>query len=92
MKKFDINEYDKNTDPTVSNSFATAAIKFTNTLIDSNLQVYDEARNKSESLRLQENFNRPEAIEKPGYFDGLIRGLATQPCQKIDLDVVSDVR
>lgn len=86
-----MNEYKENIDPTVSNSFATAAMKFTNSLIDSNLKVYDEMRQSNLSLRLHEHYNRPEAIEKPGTLDGLIRGLATQSCQKYDLDIVKDV-
>lgn len=91
MKKLHANGFQEDVDPTVSNSFATAAMKFTNSLIDSYIKAYDEKRNSSMVFRLHENYNKPEAVEKPGNFDGFVRGLATQTCQKLDLDVVSDV-
>lgn len=90
-KKFFSNEFHEDIDPRVSNSFASAAMKFTNSLVDSYLKIFDEKRNQTTVLRLHENYNKPEAVEKPGNLDGLIRGLATQSCQKLDLDVVSDV-
>lgn len=91
IKKIHTNEYHENIDARISNAFATAAMKFVNSLMDNFLKIYDENRNTSHFIRLHEHFNRPDILEKPGNLDGLIRGLATQPCQKFDLEVVSDV-
>lgn len=54
-------------------------------------RLYGEDRAVNISLNLREHFNRPNTIEKPGHLDGLIRGLATQQSQKMDMDIVQDV-
>lgn len=43
------------------------------------------------SLSLRDHFNRPHVVQKPGHLDGLIRGLATQQSQKLDMDYVREV-
>lgn len=52
----------------------------------------DDARIVNDSLRLAEYFYKPRSIEDGNVFDGLVRGLATQTAQKMDLHLVPDVR
>lgn len=85
------NKYKDDVDPSVSNSFATAALKFINSLMESHLHVLEEDRMANGSIRLQDHYNKPVVVEKPGFLDGLIRGLATQRSQKMDMAFISDV-
>ena len=57
-----------------------------------NYSITDNDRKINESIRLSDFFYKPYAIEADGMFDGLVRGLATQTVQKMDLHLVSDVR
>lgn len=52
----------------------------------------NNARVVNDSLRLADYFYKPRSIEDKNVFDGLIRGLATQTAQKMDLHLVPDVR
>jgi peroxidase len=51
----------------------------------------DNDRQINNSINLADYFYKPRAIEKNDTFDGLIRGLATQTSQKMDLHLISDV-
>lgn len=79
--------YKETVDASVSNEFSTAAMKFVNSLYTSELEIYEENRQANSSIRLQDYFNRPVGLD----FDGLIRGLATQRSQLMDLQFISDV-
>lgn len=83
--------YDEEINPSISNAFATAALRFVKSLIDDKLQLYGENRHVNQVLQLREHFNDPLVVERPGYLDGLIRGLATQSSQKLDLAFAKDV-
>ncbi|XP_058794605.1 peroxidase-like isoform X2 [Phymastichus coffea] len=78
-------------DPSVSNDVATAALRFLQSLKQGKLSVTDNDRLINDSLRLSDYFYKPRTIEKSGLFDGLIRGLATQTAQKMDIHLVSDI-
>lgn len=54
-------------------------------------RLYLENRKVNMSLNLREHFNKPITVEKPGHLDALIRGLATQHSQKLDMNLVEDV-
>lgn len=83
--------YSEQADPAVTNSFATAALRVINSLIDDKLGLYSENRVVNKSLNLREYFNRPSTVGEPGHLDALIRGLATQQSQKLDMDYASDI-
>ncbi|XP_018334642.1 peroxidase-like, partial [Agrilus planipennis] len=87
----DKNNFNERIDPTISNSFATAALRFINSLMEGNLKLYKENRSSNTSISLSNFFNKPTSLEKPGFLDALIRGLATQASQKLDLNVVDEV-
>ncbi|GJQ68840.1 putative animal haem peroxidase [Trypoxylus dichotomus] len=78
-------------DPSVSNSFATAAMRFEKSLLENALSLYTEDRSLNYSIRTKDYFNKPEIIESLGNLDSLIRGLTTQNSQKSDLDYATDI-
>ncbi|XP_015600667.1 peroxidase isoform X3 [Cephus cinctus] len=82
------NSYD---DPAVSNEVATAALRFFNSLKQGKLSMPDETRQFNNSLQLSDYFYNPRIIESDDVFDGLLRGLATQTCQKMDTNLISDI-
>ncbi|PSN56140.1 hypothetical protein C0J52_03325 [Blattella germanica] len=77
--------------PGVSNSFATAAMKFRLSMVDGNVGLYNEDRTTSKNLKLRNHFNKPETIEEEEHFDSLVRGLATQSSQRNDLFFSNDL-
>ncbi|KAJ8880166.1 hypothetical protein PR048_016632 [Dryococelus australis] len=85
-------KYDENVNPTVSNSFATAAIRFLYSMMDGDLRLYDEGREANQSVPLVTHFNKPQIVEESDKLASLIRGLATQSAQKNDLKYVDDLK
>ncbi|KAJ9595022.1 hypothetical protein L9F63_013688, partial [Diploptera punctata] len=84
-------DFNENVNPSVSNSFATAAMRFRFSMMDGNIELYDEDRTTNKSLKLRDHFNEPETVEEEGHFDALVRGLATQGSQKNDISYSNDL-
>ncbi|XP_022164793.1 peroxidase-like isoform X2 [Myzus persicae] len=78
------NAYNETSDPSVSNSFATAILPFANSMITESINLYTEDRVMNGSLSLKEHFNRPIEL-LTNYMDQLVRGLSTQNTQKVDM-------
>ncbi|KAL5236598.1 hypothetical protein ACI65C_004008, partial [Semiaphis heraclei] len=78
------NSYNENTDPSVSNSFATAILPFANSMISESISLYTEDREFNGSISLKENYNRPTDLVLK-FLDQLVRGLSTQNTQKVDM-------
>lgn len=51
----------------------------------------DNSRQQNKTMELAEHFFNPRVIESDDVFDGLLRGLATQTSQKMDINLISDV-
>jgi len=85
------NDFTENVNPSVTNSFATAGMRFRLSMMDGTVGLFDESRKINTSLELRDSFNQPETIEKPEHLDSLIRGLATQKSQKSDLFYENDL-
>lgn len=47
--------------------------------------LYSEDRNEHNNMNLHSLYFKPEIFRKPGVFDSLVRGIATQPSGKIDM-------
>ncbi|XP_075230965.1 salivary peroxidase/catechol oxidase-like isoform X2 [Lycorma delicatula] len=77
--------YNVKVDPSVSNSFATAASRFISSMVEGRLGLYQEDRNPEVTILLKDHFNKPNLLESDGYLDSLVRGMATQSCQRMDL-------
>lgn len=84
-------DFSEDVNPSVSNSFATAAMRFRMSMIPGTIGLFDEDRNTNKSLQLKDNFNQPETIEELEHLDSLVRGLATQRSHKRDLYYDSDL-
>jgi peroxidase len=85
--------YRPDVDPSISNTFATAAYRVGHTMLSSQLLRLDATGQGHElgPLPLQDAFFHPEVLLATG-IDPLLRGLAAQQAQAIDPYVVDDVR
>lgn len=83
--------YDVDDEPAISNEAATAAFRFLNSLMQGRLIIPDKSRRIVKSLELSEYFFNPRVIENDDVFDGLLRGLATQTSQKMDMSLIPDI-
>ncbi|KAG8230290.1 hypothetical protein J437_LFUL010193 [Ladona fulva] len=83
--------FDKDLDPSTSNEFASAAIRFAHSMMESNIRLYEEGRDINNTILLRNHYNHPVIVEEPGNFDSLVRGMATQNSQQMDLLFSSDV-
>ncbi|CAL1685408.1 unnamed protein product [Lasius platythorax] len=83
--------YNSDDEPSVSNEAATAALRFLNSLMQGKLSLPDNSRQRNRTLNLAEHFFNPRIIESEEVFDGLVRGLATQTSQRMDISLISDM-
>jgi len=85
--------YDPLTDPQIANEFSTAAYRFGHTMLSPNLLRLDAQGNEAPEgpLALSAAFFDPRPLIENG-IDSLLRGLAVQEAQEIDVLVVDDVR
>lgn len=85
--------YKVDVDPRISNSFSSAAYRLGHSLLSPRLMRLDE-RNQPVSdghLPLREAFFAPSKISETGIAP-ILRGLASQRCQELDVQVIDDVR
>ncbi|XP_049772469.1 peroxidase-like [Schistocerca cancellata] len=78
-------QFDTNVDPSVTNSFATAAMRFVHSLVDGELRLIAENRSVAARHELHKHFNRPQLVESEDGLDNLLRGMATQEAHRRDL-------
>lgn len=85
--------YRSNVNASMTNEFATAAYRVGHTMLSSQLQRLDaQGREASEGhIFLRDAYFNPQEITTNG-IDSILRGLANQRAQKIDLKLVDDVR
>ncbi|XP_029348684.1 peroxidase-like, partial [Acyrthosiphon pisum] len=87
------NAYNETVDPAVSNSFATAILPFSNSMISDKLNLYPESRiieNNNAELSLNNHFNQPNHV-MVHFLDQLVRGLATQNTLEVDMGFSSEI-
>ncbi|XP_017753123.1 PREDICTED: peroxidase-like isoform X3 [Eufriesea mexicana] len=83
--------YNSEDDPAVSNEVATAALRFLTSLMQGKLSLTDNTRQINSTISLTKYFFKPSIIESDKVFDGLLRGMATQTSQKMDINIIEDV-
>ncbi|GJM23002.1 MAG: hypothetical protein DHS20C15_29170 [Planctomycetota bacterium] len=84
--------YQRDVDPRIANSFATAAYRMGHTLLSPQLLRLDaNGAHPSGPLSLAAAFNSPATFLETGP-EPLLRGLAAQVCQELDPWVIDEVR
>ncbi|CAE7755893.1 PXDNL [Symbiodinium sp. CCMP2592] len=85
--------YNDSIDPGITNLFATAAYRVGHTMLSTQIMRTDEFRNEITAghLSLANAFFSPDEVINHG-IDPLLRGLASQHAQTVDIFVVDDVR
>lgn len=85
--------YQRDVDAGITNLFATAAYRVGHTMLSTEVLRVDAdgAESAEGNLDLASAFFRPSEIEDHG-IDSLLRGLASQQAQDIDVFVIDDVR
>ncbi|MEL8056300.1 MAG: peroxidase family protein [Pseudomonadota bacterium] len=87
--------YDDTIDPTVSNVFSTAAIRVSYSMQSETLQRLDAtgAVIADGNLDLRDTYYKaPDLITDNSSLEALLRGLAAQPHQALDVAIVDDLR
>ncbi|KAJ8719042.1 hypothetical protein PYW07_016598 [Mythimna separata] len=83
--------YNPDIDPTITNSFATAAFHFVNSLLDQDIELVD-ANKKMSSQRLMNNYFKPELVSQKGGLEKILRGMISQKSQGLDFNYDDDLR
>ncbi|XP_022181950.1 peroxidase-like isoform X2 [Myzus persicae] len=78
--------YNDSIDPSVSNSFATAILPFSNSMISDKINLFSENRLKNGDLDLNNHYNQPIDVMRR-FFDQLVRGLSTQNTFEIHVGI-----
>ena len=86
--------YDDGVNAQIANAFSTAAFRFGHSALSPILLRLDESGSPIPAghLGLRDAFFRPDRLVAEGGIEPLLRGLASQPCQRIDPFVIDDVR
>ena len=86
--------YNLTVDPRISNLFSGAIYRLGHSMLSATLLRVDSSGSEIAEghLPLRDAFFAPSRIIDEGGIEPLLRGLAAQPCQRIDIQVVDDVR
>ncbi|MEM7437689.1 MAG: peroxidase family protein [Myxococcota bacterium] len=86
--------YDPGVDPSISNLFSTAVYRLGHSMLSRTLLRVDATGETIQEgdLPLRDAFFAPSRLIEEGGIDPLLRGLAAQECQRVDVQVVDDVR
>nr|XP_045598565.1 peroxidase-like [Procambarus clarkii] len=77
-------DYDVNINAAIWNEFATVAYRFGHSIVQGLVDFVNKKGETEDSEPMYETFNNPSHIYTPGKLDQFLRGLATQPMQKVD--------
>jgi peroxidase len=86
--------YRVSSSPAISNEFSTAIYRFGHSALSPTLLRLDGtlAPIPEGNLALKDAFFRPDRIVNEGGIEPLLRGLASQACSPVDMELVDDVR
>ena len=83
--------YNDQVDAGVANVWAVAGFRLGHTLLSTHIRILDENGNETESLRFRDAFREPEKVVEVG-IEPILRGFASQVCQRIDVFVRDEFR
>ncbi len=86
--------YDSEVDPRIANEFSTAAYRFGHSALPTELERLDASLEETVEghVPLRDAFFSPDRIRDVGGIEPVLRGLAHQLHQRIDVRIVDDVR
>lgn len=86
--------YNPRVDASIRNEFSTAAYRFGHSALSPHILRLDADGNEiaQGNLALRDAFFNPTRISEEGGIDPILRGLAAQACQRVDVFVIDDVR
>jgi peroxidase len=85
--------YDPTVDPRITEEFAGAAYRFGHSIVSADLTKIDENGNILESSHLKDAFfESPDQFNANSGADGVLRHLASDPSQALDVHIVDDLR
>ncbi|XP_070490690.1 peroxidase-like [Chironomus tepperi] len=87
-----INNYNDTLDSGIYNEFSAGVFRLFHTDINGNLRIVSESGDIEKELRMSDYYFRPHIIEEIGNFDGLLRGLMSQPAEDYDESFDPEVR
>ncbi|XP_075976370.1 salivary peroxidase/catechol oxidase-like isoform X2 [Anticarsia gemmatalis] len=83
--------FNSDMDPTITNSFATAAFHFVNSLLDQDIELMAED-NTVTSQRLKQFYYNPLILKQKNALEQILRGMVSQKSQGMDLNYDEDLR
>ncbi len=84
--------YRANVNPGIANEFAAAAYRFGHSMIGTDIEFLDNNGNEiQDPLEMRDAFFNPSVIDASG-IDSILKYLATDRAQEIDIKVVDDLR
>ncbi|KAL0130187.1 hypothetical protein PUN28_002048 [Cardiocondyla obscurior] len=85
LKKGYYEGYDPTVNPTIVNSFSTAAYRFGHSLVQRSFVRFDsDHRPLFNNVSIHDEFSNPANLDTAGAVDRLLLGLVNQPCQRRD--------
>ncbi|XP_043280345.1 peroxidase-like isoform X2 [Venturia canescens] len=84
--------YDPSINPTIENTFSTAAYRFGHSLVQKNfIRVDGQHELIFNNVTIHEEFSNQQNLHAPGSLDRLLLGLVNQPCQRRDEFITSEL-
>ncbi|XP_029672350.1 uncharacterized protein LOC115240990 [Formica exsecta] len=92
LKKGYYEGYDPTINPTIANSFSTAAYRFGHSLVQQSFIRFDSNhRPIFNNVSIHDEFSNPANLETAGSVDRLLLGLVNQPCQRRDEFITEEI-
>ena len=86
-------QYDPTVNATINNEFSTVLFRFGHSMLNPELMIVNDEGVLVDEILLRDAFFRPDLLAAdPELMDGLLKGLSEQRAQKVDVEMIDDVR